>query len=108
MQAGDLSEQIVIQARTDTQDAAGQPIPAWSTLDTVWANANPFRGREYFAASGQVAESPMLFVIPYRTDVTTRHRVTWGGAVYDIRNVEDFQGRHVWTYLHCDTGLTQG
>lgn len=108
MRAGLLRDQIVIQQRSDAQDAFGQPVPTWSDLATVWAAVEPERGREWFVASQLQAVEPVRFRIRYRADVTTRHRVSWGGKLYDVRAVVDGFARIRELHLYCDTGLTQG
>jgi len=109
MRAGRLDREIVIQQRSDAQDTFGQPQPTWTTLATVWAAKEDDRGREYFAANQLAAEAPTRFRIRYRADVTTRHRVSFAGTVYDIRAVVQLPvPRDRETHLYCDTGLTRG
>lgn len=46
MRAGELRHKVTIQQRTDTQNSAGEPIPAWSTYKTAWVAIEPLSGRE--------------------------------------------------------------
>lgn len=109
MRAGRLDREIVIEQRSNTPDTFGQPIPAWSTLATVWAAKEDDRGREYFAAQQLQASTPTRFRIRFRSDVTTNHRVTYAGQVFDIKAVlSPPVPRDRETHLYCDTGLTVG
>lgn len=108
MKAGELRYRITIQSRSDSQDASGQPVPTWGTLATVWASFDPERGREYFAKAGELSANPARFRIRYRSDVTTKMRVSFDSRVYDIKAVVNARGDNRETHLYCDTGLTQG
>ena len=48
--AGALDQRITLQARTASVDALGQGVETWVEVGTVWAKAQPLRGREFFAA----------------------------------------------------------
>ena len=69
MLAGTLDRRIVIQQRTDTPDSAGEPVPAWTTLATVWANVTHLRGTEPFQEQQFNAQRVTAFLIRYRSDV---------------------------------------
>jgi len=44
--AGDLTDRIVIEQATETRNAVGEPVLAWSTFATVWADVSALSGRE--------------------------------------------------------------
>lgn len=44
--AGDLTDRIVIEQATETRNAVGEPVLTWSTFATVWADVGPLSGRE--------------------------------------------------------------
>lgn len=94
MLAGSLDRRIVIQQRTDTRDAAGEPIPTWSVLDTVWAALEPLQGQELIEAQETNAKRKARFRIRYRTDVTEKMRVVWDGETWDINAISEI-GRRV-------------
>lgn len=108
MRAGTLREQLVLQRRVDTRDAAGQPIAAWSDLATVWGAVEPEKGQEYFASQQLQAVSPVRFRIRYYAGLTPNDRVSWGGAVYNVKAVVDTYARRREMHVYCDTGLNQG
>lgn len=82
--AGDLRERVTIQQRAVTLDAIGENTAGWTDLATVWANAEPLRGREYFAAGQQQQLVDVRFRMRYRSDVTGAMRVVWRGLPHDI------------------------
>jgi SPP1 family predicted phage head-tail adaptor len=109
MRAGTLRHIIKIEKRKDVTDAVGQMVPTWSTLRAnVPAAYEPARGREFFAAQGQIVEEPALFRIRYSADVVATMRVQFRGKVWDIASVEDVGGREREMHLYCATGLTEG
>lgn len=107
MRAGMMREQIVIEARANTVDAIGQPVPGWSTFATVAAEVNFARGREYYAAQGLVATQPVRFKIRYLPGLTREHRVTWGGVVYAISDIEDYRALKREHHIYAAAGLAQ-
>lgn len=102
--AGALDRRITLQERTDTRDAAGEPIPAWTTLDTVWAALIPLTGREQFEAQQVNAQRPAKFQIRYRDDVTETMRISWDGEVWDINGISQI-GRREGLELTCTAAV---
>ena len=93
MRAGRIDRRITIQEATRTQDALGEPVPAWSFLATVWAEVRAARGgggeRE---GEGEKLEATelRLFRIRYSSTVSSvgpQHRIIYDGKTYDIRAV---------------------
>ena len=44
--AGDLTDRIVIEQATETRNAVGEPVLTWSTFATVWADVSALSGHE--------------------------------------------------------------
>lgn len=82
--AGDLRERVTIQQRAVSLDSIGENVGAWSELATVWASAEPLRGREYFAAGQQQQTVDVRFRIRYRADVTGSMRIVWRDVPHDV------------------------
>ena len=76
---GDLRHRIQLQAPAQTVDALGQPVETWTTQATVWAAAEPLRGREFFAAGQSQAQVDVRFRLNWRADVLESWRVLWRG-----------------------------
>ena len=94
VKAGRLRQRITLQAKSVTRDAMGGEVITWADQVTIWASAEPLRGREFFAAQQEQAEISIRFVIRYRSDVTTAWRVMWETRAYDIVEIIDIDGRH--------------
>ena len=86
--AGDLTERITLQQRgTLTQNSVGENTAAWVDVVTVYAKAEPIRGREYFAAAQMQATTDVRFTIRWRAGVLQTMRVLWRGEPHDIVDV---------------------
>lgn len=109
LNAGRLDQRITLQSRVAAVNGFGENVPTWSDVATVWAAADPKRGREFFAAAQQQAENPVAFRIRYRAGVTHHMRVLWRGEPFDIAAppVEAF-GRQESLELYCINGVRDG
>ena len=87
MAAGALNSRVVIETPTMTQDAAGQPIPAWGTLATVWANIRHMNGVESIKAGAESSVVKAAIRIRRGPAVTAAMRVVHGSTNYLIRAV---------------------
>jgi SPP1 family predicted phage head-tail adaptor len=109
---GKMDQRITLQQRVKTRSAAGEETYSWANLATnpeVWAEANPVRGREYFAAAQTQADKPMAFRIHWRDDVDANMRVLWRGQPYDIAAApQDTRGARDELWLHCIGGVLDG
>jgi SPP1 family predicted phage head-tail adaptor len=109
MQAGYLDQRITLQARSASRDAMGGEVVTWADVATVWAAAEPLRGREYFAAQQVQAETQIRFRIRYRAGIVLTMRVLWRAQPYDIQAVIDPYGRKTSLELMCSTaGVRDG
>ncbi len=87
MRAGDLDRLITIEQPTESVDAYGAPTQTWATLAQVWAQVKPVRGSEYFAAQQMNARVDAVFRVRYRTDLTTKMRISYNSETYDIQGI---------------------
>ncbi|MFT9848514.1 phage head closure protein [Aneurinibacillus sp. REN35] len=94
MNPGKLNKRITLQRFEKTKDSEGIVTEAWNDVATVWASAEPLRGREYFAAAAVNQENIVRFRIRYRPGVTSEMRVVYGGRLFDIKSVIDVNERH--------------
>lgn len=106
----DLTRQISIEQRADTINALGEQVPAWSALHSgVWAQKQPVRGREYFAAGQMQVPADVRFRIRYRTGITAAMRVVDGGVPFDIVGEPiDVDGARITLELMCTSGVRDG
>lgn len=87
MDSRSLNRIVVIQTPTAAPDAAGQQIPTWATLATVWASILHPSGSESIRADRDVSITRASIRILRRTDVTPAMRVLHGATVYEIKAV---------------------
>jgi SPP1 family predicted phage head-tail adaptor len=102
---GSLRQRVTIQTITKTPDGLGGWVHSWGELATVWADLFPLSGREIYA-QGQVL-SPVTHkcIIRFRDDVTTKHRISYGGQAYNIRAALNLNARSEWLELHLESGV---
>ena len=88
--AGKLTEQIVIQSASGSQDSYGEPAENWSTISvgTCWAQVIAQSGKEFVADARETADHSVAFLIRHRTDVTTQMRVQWESRNYEIQSID--------------------
>lgn len=84
MDSRSLNRIVSIQSPTATQDAAGQPIPTWATLATVWANIRHLSGTESIKADSESSTVKASIRILRRTDVSAAMRVTHESTNYRV------------------------
>ena len=82
-----MNRVVVIQTPTATQDAAGQPIPTWATLATVWANIRHLSGVESIKADAESSTVKASIRIRRGVAVDASMRVVHGATNYQIRAV---------------------
>jgi SPP1 family predicted phage head-tail adaptor len=107
VRAGDLRDQVVIEAATVALDAVGEPIETWAPVATVWAQVKPQKyttGVEALAqALGREAVATTYTVtIYYREGLTELQRLIWNGRELDIKRVLDPDGKRTWLELMCE------
>lgn len=101
MLAQRLRHVIEIQRRTNVADTVGQPVAVWSEFATVRAGCSTSRGREYFAAAGIHAETPMMFTCHWLTGVDATMRVVYDGRAWQIVSVENWMEMGREMHLYC-------
>ena len=103
MYAGRLDQRITLQAKSVVRDAMGGEVVTWQDVATVWASAEPLRGREFFAAQQLQDETTVRFRLRWRSGVVPSMRVLWRAQPYDIQSVIDPNGARFELELMCAT-----
>lgn len=107
--AGNLTERIVLQSPSASVDALGQRVETWATVATVWAQAQPLRGREYFAAGAMQSEAQVRFRIRWRSGVDGTMRVLWRGVPHAIvAEPMDVDGARTVLEIMATAGIRDG
>ncbi len=108
LDSGRLDQRIVLQQRVAGVDTLGQPSTTWQDVATVWAQAQPLRGREFWAAGQVQSEASVRFRMRWRTGVTTAMRVKWRDQPHDIVAVVDVDGGRHTLELLAAAGVGDG
>lgn len=87
MNPGLLSQRVIIQQRSTTQDADGQPLEVWSPVATLWADVRHVSGLETIKSDTDTSIVKASVRIRYRSDINAGMRVAHGSMVYDIKAV---------------------
>lgn len=84
MNAGKLNRRVVIEQRTATVDALGQPLEMWSTVATVWGDVRHQRGLESLKADATTSVVRASVRIRYRADVNAGMRLVQGSTRFNV------------------------
>lgn len=82
--SGSLDQRITLQQKSVTRASNGEEVVTWGDVATVWAEAVPVRGREFFAAAQMQQAVDVRFRIRTRSGLTGNMRVMWKAQPYDI------------------------
>ena len=109
LNSGDLDQRVTVQIPSSSVDALGQRVETWTDVCTVWAQATPLRGREWFAAGAMQSEAAVRFRLRYRTDVTGAMRLVWRSVPHAIvaEPIDVDGGRHTLEHM-CSAGIRDG
>lgn len=107
MRAGRLRKRIIIEERAATQDAAGQPVGAWTTFWACSADVQPLSGRELLAAQAVESAVSHRVRLRYTPGITAAMRINLGGGrLLNILAVRIRDERNRELELDCEEGLT--
>lgn len=70
------------------------------TVATVWAYFRQLSGNEIYRVTTQATEE-VMFIINYRTDITTENVILYKGVQYNIVRVDVFEGYKSDLTLYC-------
>ena len=79
-----LREEIVVQSNTPTQDAVGEMVESWGTLDTIRAEVIPLDADERFQGDQYHGVQVLQFKVRYRSDITSAMRISYNSKIYDL------------------------
>jgi SPP1 family predicted phage head-tail adaptor len=82
--AGDLNRRLTLEAPNESDDGAGGVTRSYAAVAALWANVAPQAMRADNVAASLGAVQRCRIVIRRRDDVTTRHRLRDGDAIYAI------------------------
>jgi len=107
--AGALDQRVTIETPSANVDVLGQRVETWTTFATVWAQAEPLRGRDFFAAGQTQDQAEVRFRIRYLAGVTAAMRVLWRNVPHAIvaPPIDVDGGKHTLE-LMCASGVRDG
>lgn len=82
--AADLDQRVTFQSKSATRNSLGEEVVTWADVVTVWAEAVPVRGNEFYAANAIQQTVDVRFRIRMRTGLTDEMRLLWKSEPYDI------------------------
>ena len=98
MDISKLRSRITIQRVVVQTDAIGNHANAWVDYWSCAAYANLASGKEYGAAGQTLGSDTLVFEVRWcerlRDLDSTKFRILFGGAIYNITGVDDVQFRH--------------
>lgn len=104
---------MMLQARPNTTDEAGQPSGTWSTVRDIWTNPRGSTGMGVVRGRAEgitVDVTVYSFRTRYNRDITSAHRLLdpVDGSIFDIKTVHHDLERREWTDMVCEYGGNDG
>jgi SPP1 family predicted phage head-tail adaptor len=104
MNIGTLDRRLHLQLLQAGQDSAGQPVPTWTTVATVWATVQYLSGVQTIKSDADTSISKASVRVRHRSDLSAGMRLidAAGGAdVFDVKAVLPAK-RKGYTDLVCE------
>ena len=92
--AGELTERVVIQQPTDTQNEVGEATLTYSTFATVWAKVRSMSGREAERYGQVVGFAGHMVTIRALPGLNTTMRVIYRSRTLEIGWINEYD--RVW------------
>ncbi|KAA1171043.1 phage head closure protein [Marinobacter salinexigens] len=100
MTIGNLSHPIKIRSLQLTQDpVTGEMVEDWADLATVWGSIQGVSGREFLAASAELAQTTHRITIYHRDDLTPDMRLVSGSTEYQVKALLPQNDRFLMTVM---------
>lgn len=93
--AGKRRQRLAVQANTPTLAGDGSAVDAWATVFSRWAQVLTIRGNEGqkgFQRRADVTHVVRFGYDPDTANITTQHRINWGGRILNIIRAYDPDG----------------
>ncbi len=102
MRIGRLRARVSVQNPTDTADAFGQMIETWGAGTSLWAQVTEMAVSETKEEEGQVRVQRIQVLLRWGATVSTRSRITYRSAVYQVKSLIDPDGLRARLQLECE------
>lgn len=87
IQIGSFKHGIIVQTLTETADGFGGFTRSWADTITVAAMIKPLNGFERAQGRQLEAAASHKITIRYRTGLSTKQRISYGGRYFDIASI---------------------
>jgi SPP1 family predicted phage head-tail adaptor len=101
MDIGKLNKRIVLQYIDGSIFKDGVDVENWVDSVTIWAKAEPLRGKELWMAQSIHQEINMKFTIRYRKDVSEDMRILYDRKYFEIVSIVDIEEKHTYMEITC-------
>lgn len=97
IEAGKLNRTVQFEREVETVNPSGAVAKVWTPFLTVRAEVRELRADEVATGFGEADRETVVFVVRWNpTPVTTGDRVSYGGRVFDIRQITELGRRDGW------------
>lgn len=97
MQAGELTEQIIIRRASTASDGAGGKTVTWADYITgLWAKIDDISGRERNRTERYSANGVYQVWVRAPADIGVKDRVQWNGREFNIVEALPLPERHAF------------
>jgi SPP1 family predicted phage head-tail adaptor len=108
MDAGKMNRRVVIEARDQSVvDSYGQPVENWATFASLWAqfvfaSGSRRMNLEGIQGGAMSSNTPAIWRVRFRTDITAAMRLVDGSTIYNIKQVLPNMARKDVTDIVCE------
>lgn len=90
---GDLRDRVTIQEASESRNALGESVQAWSTFTERWAQVEGISAREFLLSGQQQSEVSHRVRLRWVDGLTSQMRFLWRGRVLEIVSLLEHANR---------------
>jgi len=107
--SGKMTERVTFQQKAVTRNGLGEEVVTWTDVCTVWAEAIPLRGREFYAANQIQQAVDVRFRLRARSGLSNDMRLLWKAQPHDITGLIPGTGPYAGTLeIMATNGVRNG
>ena len=84
-----MDRRIILLQRSTSADDWNQNVNSYVQLAEVWAEVRDQGAKEREEADQRVTVNPKIFTIRFRSDITTKHRISYDSDIYHITGITE-------------------
>ncbi len=97
-----LRARLTLEQPGGVSDNSGGVTLTWATVASLWGNIRPAGGNEQLRFDREHANVDHLIRIRFRYDIKADMRFRVGARVFEVRRVDDPDGRRKWLDCLCE------